>query len=425
MTEKGEGGDDGAGNGTRTRDPNLGKVVLYQLSYSRPGSARIVMPYEPVKPRGSPADRSPGSPSPAVPGVQTPLRPAMWSRILTAMITSISIENLRGIHRAEIATLAPLTILTGPNGCGKSTVLDALLIATSPTPDEAIGRAVQRHSTVIGGSRWLFGDHHRVATLGVTTHIGSRWQRELRWFGHCNEGLRKRLLDHHDEARPPFSTIRISEDKYADNAATSWAAFEMENRFVGESSGVGLTTVRFVGLVDPGRPVRLHRTFAEVARSGRREAVEALLGDLVARFEQLEILVDDDDTPSLYLRSQGRSIPVGLAGDGVQSFVQLALEIAVDPEGLVLLEEPEVYQHPKAIWRTAQALLANFRRGVQLVISTHSLELIDALLAEAKSDELEHLALFNLRLEGGQLDYSRHAGEELVTARQTLENDLR
>ncbi len=25
----------GAGNGTRTRDPDLGKVVLYQLSYSR------------------------------------------------------------------------------------------------------------------------------------------------------------------------------------------------------------------------------------------------------------------------------------------------------------------------------------------------------------------------------------------------------
>ena len=25
----------GAGNGARTRDPNLGKVVLYQLSYSR------------------------------------------------------------------------------------------------------------------------------------------------------------------------------------------------------------------------------------------------------------------------------------------------------------------------------------------------------------------------------------------------------
>src|SRR5689334_11303730 len=30
-----------AGNGTRTRDPNLGKVVLYQLSYSRVVSLNI------------------------------------------------------------------------------------------------------------------------------------------------------------------------------------------------------------------------------------------------------------------------------------------------------------------------------------------------------------------------------------------------
>jgi hypothetical protein len=31
-----------AGNGTRTRDPNLGKVVLYQLSYSRDASKQLI-----------------------------------------------------------------------------------------------------------------------------------------------------------------------------------------------------------------------------------------------------------------------------------------------------------------------------------------------------------------------------------------------
>ena len=31
----------GAGNGIRTRDPNLGKVVLYQLSYSRILSVKV------------------------------------------------------------------------------------------------------------------------------------------------------------------------------------------------------------------------------------------------------------------------------------------------------------------------------------------------------------------------------------------------
>ena len=46
-----------AGNGTRTRDPNLGKVVLYQLSYSRlwdaksttnPGRPPVLPPYRPT-----------------------------------------------------------------------------------------------------------------------------------------------------------------------------------------------------------------------------------------------------------------------------------------------------------------------------------------------------------------------------------------
>ena len=49
-----------AGNGTRTRDPNLGKVVLYQLSYSRKQSsiaadALIVYPGAPVPYKRTPA----------------------------------------------------------------------------------------------------------------------------------------------------------------------------------------------------------------------------------------------------------------------------------------------------------------------------------------------------------------------------------
>ena len=37
---------DGAGNESRTRDLNLGKVALYQLSYSRPDSGFLPYPAE-------------------------------------------------------------------------------------------------------------------------------------------------------------------------------------------------------------------------------------------------------------------------------------------------------------------------------------------------------------------------------------------
>ena len=57
-----------AGNGTRTRDPNLGKVVLYQLSYSRASAANVTTyrtaiyrPYRRLPPptSGGEGDRTP------------------------------------------------------------------------------------------------------------------------------------------------------------------------------------------------------------------------------------------------------------------------------------------------------------------------------------------------------------------------------
>src|SRR5258708_20591347 len=50
-----------AGNGTRTRDPNLGKVVLYQLSYSRVAENLTVpgLIYYPPPGSGGEGDRTP------------------------------------------------------------------------------------------------------------------------------------------------------------------------------------------------------------------------------------------------------------------------------------------------------------------------------------------------------------------------------
>src|SRR5437763_12189837 len=66
-----------AGNGTRTRDPNLGKVVLYQLSYSRVPSANLTAQwgslYRPrPRPRPLPPPCRPCRPSSGGEGGRTP-----------------------------------------------------------------------------------------------------------------------------------------------------------------------------------------------------------------------------------------------------------------------------------------------------------------------------------------------------------------
>jgi predicted ATPase len=90
-----------------------------------------------------------------------------------------------------------------------------------------------------------------------------------------------------------------------------------------------------------------------------------------------------------------------------------------------LLEEPEVHQHPGAIRQTARAILAAVRRGIQVILTTHSLELIDALQGECLDADLARLSLYRLQLKDGILTHSRVAGPDIAFQRTTVEVDLR
>ena len=61
-----------------------------------------------------------------------------------------------------------------------------------------------------------------------------------------------------------------------------------------------------------------------------------------------------------------------------------------------------------------------------MILSTHSLELIDALVAAAtETGMLGRLQLIRLALEGGVLKASAVAGPDVAIARQEVDEDLR
>src|SRR5262245_64220493 len=58
------------------------------------------------------------------------------------MLKALKIEGLRGIASANLEDLAPLTILVGPNGSAKSTVLEAAGVACAGTNTVAAAKAL-------------------------------------------------------------------------------------------------------------------------------------------------------------------------------------------------------------------------------------------------------------------------------------------
>ncbi len=324
------------------------------------------------------------------------------------MITSVRIESLRGIRTGVVEGLGPLSVLIGPNNSGKSTVLDALLIGAHPVPAEAIGPVVQRRGTVEGGARWLFWRSGKVASVAVTTTTGT-WRR-------C-------ALE-----RQQMSAIRCTVTGPNASYGEDTIVFDDSNAVTaGRSQPLGqLDDVPAVDLVQPHRGFGqepLHRIYTRVLEGGRLEEVDALLAQLLPGFKRIEILADKDK-PVVYISYKDGSVPAGLQGDGVQSALRLALDLAAAPGGVVLLEEPEPAQHPRALHESARAVVAAVKRGVQVILSTHSLDFLDMLRTHL-GDDLAKLSVHRLACVAGELSVVRYSGAEVALARDAIGDDLR
>ena len=75
--------------------------------------------------------------------------------------------------------------------------------------------------------------------------------------------------------------------------------------------------------------------------------------------------------------------------------------------------------------QSIKAILAAIQRDIQVILTTHSLEFIDILLAEATDEDIEKLSLYRTQLKDGTLMTSRLAGQEVIVARCEIEDDLR
>jgi energy-coupling factor transporter ATP-binding protein EcfA2 len=331
-----------------------------------------------------------------------------------AVIRAVEIERLRGIREGSLTDLTPLVVLVGPNGSGKSTILDAILIGANPSPGEGIGQSVIRREGISSGWPWLLWKMGLDGPADISIAVDSGKIRVCRL----------------SRTQQQPDTIHCEMHK----AGSDWtgqpqsgAHFTADNRYsvYGLTSPLeGVPEVLFIGPFPKPRLRPLHELYSDMVRQGLREQVNAIHGDLIPGLDHLEVLTEGG-TPVLNLVYNDRAVPAILAGDGIALLLRLGFELATQPGGVVLLEEPEVHMHPGAIRQCAKAILAAVRRKVQVILSTHSLELIDALQGKSTDADLDQLSLYRVQLQQGTLISSRLPGADVAFARTVIEDDLR
>ncbi|MFT3881410.1 MAG: AAA family ATPase [Gemmatales bacterium] len=295
-------------------------------------------------------------------------------------IESLSIKNFRGIRQGAVEGLADVNVFVGRNNSGKTTII------------EAITRLAQHFG--LGGD--LLG-----------RDMNNFWQNTRRRSG---EHLR------YMQARDEALEVNVTIEKVVHRLTIQ----PNGNTIIDPQHSQGkreFLSKMFVLAPQDAFDHTIESRFWHTLLANRRDKYLTTTLNTVfnLKAETFQMLPDG----KLMVLFSEYSIPLDLQGDGTRTALRTMMILAMLKRTLLMLEEPECYQHPGSLERFALALCKLARQQeVQLIISTHSGECVRAFLKGAKEAESE-AALFHLKLEDGIQEARRLDPEAIETLNST------
>ncbi|MBI3272965.1 MAG: ATP-binding protein [Planctomycetes bacterium] len=136
------------------------------------------------------------------------------------------------------------------------------------------------------------------------------------------------------------------------------------------------------------------------------------------------IAVGDRDEPFIFEQQPRVGYPVAYAGDGFYHTLLVASALAKAKGGTAALDEPQIFAHPRMMPTLPRLFHRAVKDGTQVLVATHSLELVAATLDEFGAD-IGQVVVIGLRLEAGELDPNLITGPEAFRRVLEMKDDLR
>jgi energy-coupling factor transporter ATP-binding protein EcfA2 len=339
------------------------------------------------------------------------------------MLKSIAIQDLRGIRTGQLLNLTELNVIVGPNNSGKSTILDAILLGANPNPGRAFGDLLARR-TVLEVGNWLVRratrQEPKFAQIAVQVGSLSRTTRILRGPQRLDtdgSALELEFWQQHILVDDPKAFMEDSDSNSHQRGFTKYGPGD-------EPPSLPVSAIRLMDPVPRYNHTQLAELWSRTSESGFQNQAKELIRAVIPDLQDIQVL-SQKNQPVLYLFFSGVVHPIGLAGEGIILLTRLLCELATTTGGIALLEEPETHLHPAAMHQVAKALYEASKRGIQIFLTTHSLDLIDHLLAAFPESEIDQISVYGIVLKDGELKSSHLTGSEAALSRTQLEADLR
>ena len=309
------------------------------------------------------------------------------------MITDIEIENFKTFRHIELHDLKRMTLISGRNNIGKSTLLEALFLYM----DHLSGESFQK----LNGFR---------STAGMSAE--NLWEPLFYQMNTENpvliavtdDGRTGCLKYERDEQYLPFSISGLSEEILASFRTDTRNSYSLSCRFTendyeeyGHFSLNGNGVLRDFSTSLPGNENRMMKMTrfmnnlifrkdilvndaGKAELSGEKQELVRVLQEMDSSIEDI-VTLSVHGTTQLYIRTAGRLMPLQYAGDGIIKLLSICLSVMCVNNGLVLIDEIESgfhYSMYGKLWKLIDHI--SQKANCQVIATTHSYELISGVM---------------------------------------------
>lgn len=363
---------------------------------------------------------------------------------------TLTIHRLRGLQDVGLTGLGRVNLLVGGNDSGKTSVLEALSLYCNPLdPFQWVSVAHARDPATSGAgtfselTRWLFpqraitGPHEfiesrvelaatgRSAIRSVQASYGEVRALELRrpqsWPEELRRALQSGLVGRGEQDQEPGRERRggrLQVQLEAEGAPSLSSSFTLwddgqVDPLVIEAAARWQLPVRNVRPPDHWLGSLTVKRFSEIRLSGLEESVRELLKAIDPRIDGLEVLAPRGEAVLYVKDAVAGLVPVSMYGDGIRRTLLLAVALPQVKGGVLLIDELETAIHVSALGKVFRWMLAACKQyDVQVFATTHSLEVVDAILGADETPE-EDIVGFRLERTEGRTS-ARRFGEDLL-----------
>jgi len=356
------------------------------------------------------------------------------------MYTSFSIENFRLFDQLTVEPLARVNLIAGQNNAGKTALLEALSLHSTPTePRIAWAMSTERGLPGIEPGEFFSDLFYNYQTDGhIRFEATGDWDCAPRTLTIRRQPRATSSVPLVPTAREVPQTARMIFDsefrdelvfEYQDEndtlaKARIWVQPDSTSAVAGpgvlqwDISDGGVQFARSLILTTLGRldDQQLAGGFGQAVREGHLPTVEKIVRILEPRLKSLSAVPNRLGTSLIYADTgMGRMAPIALMGEGAKRLLTIALAFLHARGTAILIDEIENGLHYSVladVWKWLDRLSREFK--VQVFATTHSYECIVAAnnaFTELESNELHLHRLYRRDDRINAVTYSKEALE--------------